>query len=65
MDELRAAEPRMMDAPAVANGKVWNNTLLTNAGAVRPDRVLLDLVGILHPELSDSVRAPVYYRHLQ
>lgn len=74
MEQLIELAPRMADTPPVKNGNVWNNNNLTTpgggndfyeSGTVRPDIVLLDLVRILHPELSDSTSTTVYYHRLK
>lgn len=78
LDELLAKDIRFRDFFAVRSGKVYNNNRLLNPaggnaywelGAVRPDRVLEDLIRILHPDLfpergngDDSL---TFYRHIQ
>lgn len=73
MNSLLRLAPRMASTPPVVNNNVWNNNQLINSkggndffesGTIRPDRVLTDIAGILHPELKDSVFNPVYYRHI-
>lgn len=73
MNSLLRLSPRMASTPPVVNNNVWNNNQLINSkggndffesGTIRPDRVLTDIAGILHPELKDSVFNPVYYRHI-
>ena len=72
LDDLRRRFPKFADARCVRSGQVYNADLRTNAaggndywesGAVRPDRVLRDLVKIFHPELVDD--AFCYYRRLE
>ena len=74
MKSLMQIAPRMNDTPPVQRGNVWNNNALQTrgggndfyeSGTVRPDLVLRDIVGILHPELADSLREPVYYRRMR
>jgi iron complex transport system substrate-binding protein len=70
---LLADNPRFAITPPVRGGRVYNNNARTTpaggsdfweSGAVRPDRVLRDLITILHPEIiSDSTL--YYYRKLQ
>ena len=71
MADLVRATPRFADVKAVAQGKVFNNTLRSTpaggndfyeSGAVRPDLVLADLIKIF----GDSVN-PVfnYYVNLR
>lgn len=65
MDELRSAVPRFMDVPAVREGRVYNCVKRMGptgandyfeSGAAAPDRVLSDLVAILHsPAVTDSL----------
>ena len=72
LDELKAVNPKFVDAKAVREKTVYNNNLrLTPTGGndywesavVRPDVVLRDLIHIFHPELvADSL---YYYRHLE
>lgn len=73
LDELKAANPAYADMPPVRNKRVYNCDLRTNAygandywesAVVRPDVVLRDLIGIMHPEVCDDVK-PYYYRQLK
>jgi iron complex transport system substrate-binding protein len=57
--EVLSVDPRFQYVPAFQDGRVYNNNLRVNAvggndfwesGAVRPDLILLDLIGIFHPE---------------
>ncbi len=63
--------PKFKDTRVFRNGSVYNNTLRANkaggndfyeSGITNPDIILRDLVGILHPELSDSTL--YYYKKL-
>lgn len=69
---MAAADSRYEGFRAFAEGNVWNNDArLTDLGAndswesavVQPDRVLADLVAILHPDLLPDHEF-VYYRRL-
>ncbi|MFP4068836.1 MAG: ABC transporter substrate-binding protein [Opitutales bacterium] len=60
LDELLAADPRFAKFEAVKQGRVYNNTRqvtpnggnpIWEAGIVRPDLVLADLIHIFHPEI--------------
>lgn len=76
LDQLLALAPHMADTPPVMRDNVWNNNNLTTrsggndfyeSGTVRPDRVLLDLVNILHPRLigiDSTARQTVFYHRL-
>ena len=73
MAELTAENSKFASIPPVTSGRVWNNNLRLTAGggsdfwesgAVAPDRILLDLVRILHPELLPGYQ-PYYYRQLK
>lgn len=72
MAELRQAVPRFMGVPAVGAGHVYNSVKRMNArgandyfesGSAAPDRVLADLVAILHPELTSDTL--YYYKQLE
>ncbi len=72
MSDLAAKCPKFIDTRVFRNGYVYNNTLRSNSaggndffesGVINPDLILRDLVGILHPELSDS--SLYYYRKLK
>ena len=72
LDELRATCPKFTDTRCFRDGNVFNNTRRANASGgndfyesavVNPDILLRDLIGILHPGLSDS--EPVYYKQLK
>ncbi len=67
LSTLGAKCPKFTDTRVFRNGYVFNNTLRANSaggndffesGITNPDIILRDLIGILHPELSD---APLYY----
>jgi iron complex transport system substrate-binding protein len=70
LSDIAALDPRLASLPAVAAGQVWNNDLRLSPGGgsdyfesatVNPDKVLVDLVKILHPELLAD-RSYTYYR---
>lgn len=72
LGELCAANPRFADTPPVLNGKVYNNTLRTSpaggsdfweSGCVRADRVLADIIEIIHPEATEHTL--YYYKQLK
>ena len=72
MEELLSSYPRFAGVRCVAEGNVFNNDRRMSpgggndfweSGQVRPDLVLEDLVGILHPELRDG-EGLHYYRRL-
>ncbi len=78
LEELLAKDRRFADFRPVRSGKVHNNNLWLNPaggnaywemGIVRPEKVLRDLILILHPDIAaeagidrDSL---TFYRHLQ
>ncbi|MDR2891201.1 MAG: ABC transporter substrate-binding protein [Alistipes sp.] len=71
---LLGDNPRFADTPPVVSGRVYNNNARTTpgggsdfweSGVVRPDRVLRDLMLILHPELFGVGEVPYYYKRLQ
>ena len=73
MQELLSENPKFASIPAVKSGNVWNNNLRSTpaggsdfweSGAVMPDRILLDLIHILHPKLLPAY-VPYYYRQLK
>jgi len=58
--DIAALDPRLASLPAVVAGRVWNDTLRLSPGGgsdyfesaiLNPDKVLIDLVRIFHPEL--------------
>ncbi len=70
--QIREVDPRLGDLNPVREGKVYNNNARLSrgggndyweSGTVRPDRILADLIRILHPGLlpGDSL---YYYRKL-
>lgn len=75
MEELKADNRRFSSLPVVAEGegKVYNNNAritpaggsdFWESGAVRPDRVLKDLIHILHPGLlPEEGESSLYYFH--
>ena len=72
IDELIKLDPRFSDFPCIKNGNLYtNDARSTNAGGsdfwesgiVYPQRVLKDLVRILHPELLPEHEL-FYYRKL-
>ncbi len=67
LSTLAAKCPKFTDTRVFRNGYVYNNTLRANSaggndffesGITNPDIILRDIIGILHPELSD---APLFY----
>ncbi len=67
LSALAAKCPKFTDTRVFRNGYIYNNTLRSKpsggndffeSGITNPDIILRDLIGILHPELSD---APLYY----
>lgn len=77
LDELLARDARFKDFLSVKTGKVYNNNKQLNPaggnayweqGVVQPDRILEDLIRILHPgilrggALEDSL---MFYRHVR
>ncbi len=73
IDELQARHPRLGDVPCVQSGQLYNcdrrrtpagGNDYWESGAVRPDRVLADLVAILHPALAADTTL-YYYRKLR
>lgn len=72
LSDLTARYPKFAAIPAVVSGRVYNNDLRSTpaggsdfweSGTVRPDRILEDLVSILHPAPRS---APLfYYRRLE
>ena len=72
LDELKAANPRFADIPAVRSGQVFNNDRrrtpaggsdFWESGATHPDLILRDLAAIFHPDLAADTL--VYYRQLR
>ena len=72
MEELLSSYPRFAGVRCVVEGNVFNNDSRMSpgggndfweSGQVRPDLVLEDLAGILHPELRDG-EGLHYYRRL-
>ena len=73
IEELVAQNPKFSDVEAVRGGKVYNNTGRATvgggsdfweSGVVRPDRVLMDLCTIFHPELLPEHQL-YYYKQLK
>lgn len=71
--ELKQLYPRFARVGCVERGAVWNNTLRRSetggndfweSGVVHPDRVLADLIAILHPELLPNHEF-IYYKQLK
>jgi iron complex transport system substrate-binding protein len=71
--DVAAIDPRFAALPVVAAGGVWNNNLRLNgsggndyfeSAVLNPDKVLADLVKLLHPGLL-SERPFTYYRNLE
>jgi iron complex transport system substrate-binding protein len=72
-DEAKTADPRFAIIPALQQNRIFNNNKRLNAkggndywesGMLRPDKVLSDLIAILHPELLPRHEL-VYYRRLE
>jgi len=70
--DIVGLDPRFASLPAVAAGRVWNNNLRMSPGGgsdyfesaiLNPDRVLVDLVKIFHPELLAD-RSFTYYKNV-
>ncbi len=77
LDELLAKDERFRDFPSIQAGKVYNNNRQLNPaggnayweyGVVQPDRILKDLIMILHPDIAaragfqkDSL---TFFRHI-
>ncbi|MDR2562697.1 MAG: ABC transporter substrate-binding protein [Prevotellaceae bacterium] len=60
LNEIRRIDPRLAEIPAFKNGRVYNNNFRTNesggndfweAGTVKPNLILRDLIKIFHPDL--------------
>ncbi len=71
--DIAAADHRLAALPLFSSGRVWNNRQrITPEGGndywesavVRPDRLLGDLISIIHPELMPGYEQ-YYYRRLQ
>lgn len=71
--ELKQQQPRLANTPSVINHRVYDTNRRTNAyggsdfwesGILRPDRVLLDLICIFHPEVAPQAEL-YYYRQLE
>lgn len=71
LKSLAMQDPRNRFFDALGRGRVWANDRRQNkaggndfweSGISRPDRVLADLLSILHPEQGDT--SMFYYRHL-
>lgn len=63
LDELLSNDLRFRDFSSVQNGRVYNNNRLLNPaggnaywefGVVQPERILKDLIMILHPDIAES-----------
>jgi iron complex transport system substrate-binding protein len=70
--DIAALDPRLASLRAVAAGRVWNNNLRMSPGGgsdyfesaiLNPDKVLVDLVKIFHPELLAD-RGFTYYKNV-
>ena len=73
LKELSKMVPKFMEVKPILTKKVYNNTLATNqaggndfweSGVVHPDKILLDLAAIFHPEQFPNHKF-VYYKQLQ
>ena len=69
-NELLSSEPRYAEFQAYKTGQLFNNNKVTNAlgystywetGMIHPDRILSDLIGILHPSLNSQIKNDLYY----
>ena len=69
IDEMLADDERYAEFAAFENGNIWNNNLAQNemggndffeGGFVNPQRVLADLIAILHPELLPEHEFTIY-----
>ncbi len=74
LDELRRLFPRFAEVRAIETGRIYNNTRrrtpaggndFWESGVVHPDRVLHDLIRILHPELLSEQKDFYYYEALR
>jgi iron complex transport system substrate-binding protein len=72
LSDISALDSRLASLPAVTAGRVWNNDLRLSPGGgsdyfesatVNPDKVLVDLVKILHPGLLPD-GSFTYYRQV-
>ena len=72
-NEVAGEHPLLKNIPALANGRVYNNTLrdtpqggsdFWETGVVEPHIILQDLATIFHPELYES-QSLKYYRKLE
>lgn len=70
--ELIGFESRYNAFNAFKTGQMYNNNKFTNAlgystywetGMIHPDRILSDLILILHPELKSQIKNDLYYYH--
>lgn len=68
--ELIGFEPRYSEFAAFKNSGIYNNNRITNAlgystywetGMIHPDRILSDLVLILHPQLKSQIKNNLFY----
>lgn len=73
LEEIRGRDPRFREFRPVRNGRVYNNNRrlgptggndFWESGVIRPDRVLADLIHILHPGLLPGHEL-FYYRKLE
>lgn len=73
-EELRNAVPRFMDVRCVAERELYNNRRRLSprggndfweSGVVHPDRILEDLIRILHPEIDLGEGELTYYKRLE
>ena len=78
LEELLAKDARFRDFSSVKSGKIYNNNKQLNPaggnaywelGVVQPDRILEDLIRIIHPDMfSDEAREDevlTFYRHIR
>jgi iron complex transport system substrate-binding protein len=68
--ELLGFESRYSAFKAFKTGQMYNNNKFTNAlgystywetGMIHPDRILSDIIQLLHPELKSQIKNDLYY----
>lgn len=72
LEELKLSFPKFMETECVKEGNVFNNNKIINigggndcyeSGVMHPDLILMDLISIFHPELSQGKLT--YYHQLK
>lgn len=72
LGDAYSADPRFADVPAIRSGMLYNNNARSNSrggndywesGMLYPERLLADLISILHPKLLPDHEL-IYYRRL-